>query len=334
MGRDISRRRLMAGAGALAAAGAVAGLPVGMVQAKAPFLRTQVPYFYRFPHGRMQATIVSDGPLPIGDPVQAFKGTSPAELTKLLSESYLSTSNVVLEQNALVVNTGDKLVLFDTGLGPVTMFGTTTGRLRTSLREASIQPEQIDAVVLSHAHPDHVAGLVDARGRRNFPNAQIYLSQADHDFWTDEKKLAGELKDFVRIARSSLTPYRGRIIHFKDGQEILPGITAMAAPGHTVGHCVFMITSEAKSLCYAGDLAHHQIIAIQRPRIEFAFDTDAKQAAQTRVRMLDMLASKRIPLLAYHFAWPGFGHVSKHADGFRYYAAPMEIVPIPAKKKS
>lgn len=334
MGRDMSRRRWMAGAGTLAAAGVVGGFPAEVGQAKAPFLRTQVPYFYRFAHGRMQATIVSDGPLALGDPVQAFKGTSPAELTKLLSESYLSTTNVVIEQNALVINTGDKLVLFDTGLGAVTMFGTTTGRLRSSLREAGILPEQIDAVVLSHAHPDHVAGLVDGRGRRNFPNAQVYLSQADHDFWTDEKKLTGELKDFVRIARASLGPYRGRIIHFRDGQEIIPGITAMAAPGHTVGHSVFMIASETKSLCYAGDLAHHAIIAVQRPRIEFAFDTDAKQAAQTRVRMLDMLASKRIPLLAYHFAWPGLGHVSKHGDGFRYFAAPMEIVPIPAKKKS
>ena len=332
MSSNVSRRQLLAGTGALVATGALAGTYVGEAIARAPFARNQVPYFYRFMHGRMQATVVSDGPLPLGEPGGAFKGTSPAELTRLLTENYLATNRVVLEQNALVVNTGDKLVLFDTGMGSSTMFGPTTGKLMRNLRAAGIQPSQIDAVVCSHAHIDHIGGLADARGRRLFPNAQIYISQADYDFWTDEGKLNGDLRAFVQHARLNLLPYRGRIVHFKDGQEFLPGISAMAAPGKTIGHTVFMITSDGRTMASIGDLTHHQVILVERPRIEFAYDTDPKQSAQTRVRILDMLAAKRIPLLAYHFSWPGYGYVSKQGDGFRYHAAPMEIVPIPPKK--
>lgn len=106
----------------------------------------------------------------------------------------------------------------------------------------------------------------------------------------------------------------------------------MAAPGHTVGHMVFMITSEGKSACFIGDLTHHQVLLVERPRLEFAYDTDPKQSAATRVRILTMLAEKKIPLMAYHFPWPGMGHVSKQGEGFRYHASPMEIVTIPPKK--
>ncbi len=115
-------------------------------------------------------------------------------------------------------------------------------------------------------------------------------------------------------------------------REIVPGVTAMAAPGHTVGHMIFMIQSDNKKVCFVGDLTHHQVLLVERPRLEFAYDTDPKQSAETRVRMLDMLAKDKIPLLAFHFPWPGYGYVSKQGDGFRYHAAPMEIVTIPPKK--
>jgi glyoxylase-like metal-dependent hydrolase (beta-lactamase superfamily II) len=314
----LSRRHALLGAGAVAGLSLVPG-----AQAKAPFAKGQAPYFYRFSHGKMQATVVSDGSLPLGEPSGTFLGVSKDEVGKMLTDNFLSPTNVVLEQNSLVLNTGDRLVLFDTGMGASTMFGKTTGKLVKSLRAAGINPATIDAVVITHAHIDHIGGLVDAANKRLFPNAQIYLSQADFDFWTDEKKLEGATKDFVAHARKNLLPYRDRIVFFKDGQEFLPGTQAMAAPGHTVGHTVFMITSDGKTMCNVGDLTHHQVLLVERPRIEFAYDTDAKQAANTRVRILDMLAAQKIPLLAYHFPWPGVGHVAKQGDGFRYFAAPM-----------
>lgn len=326
---SLSRRQALLGAAA-AGAGTLSGLQLPSTHAKAPLSTTQAPYFYRFNHGKMQATVVSDGPLPLGDPTGAFLGASKEEISKLLTDNFLSPANAVLEQNILVINTGDKLVLFDTGMGTSTMFGPTTGKLLASLKAAGIDPKDIDAVVATHGHCDHVWGIMSDDGKPNFPNAQIYISQADFDFWTDEKKLEVKdpafIKPFVEGARKNLLPVRDRIVFVKDGQEFLPGIQAISAPGHTIGHTAYMITSDGKSLCNIGDLTHHHILLVEKPRFEFAYDTDPKQSANSRVRILDMLASQKIPLIAYHFPWPGFGHVGKQGDGFRYYPAAMQMV--------
>ena len=122
----------------------------------------------------------------------------------------------------------------------------------------------------------------------------IYIAQSDFDFWTDEGKLGSPLKDFVVHARKNLLPVRDRLVFFKDGQEFLPGVQAIAAPGHTVGHHMFMVTSDGKSFAFLGDLTHHPILLLEKPRMEFSYDTDPKQAARSRVKMLDMLAANKI----------------------------------------
>ena len=295
----------------------------GSALARAPKLGTQSPYWHRFIVGDAEVTVVSDGPLPLGDPSGTFIGIPKEEVKKMLVEHFLSPDNVVLEQNSPIVNTGDKLILFDTGMGTSKAFGPTTGRQQKSMAEAGIKPEDIDAVVLSHAHIDHIGGIVDANDKPLFPNAQYYIAQSDFDFWTDEGKLGGPLKDFVVHARKNLLPVRDRLVFFKDGQEFLPGVQAMAAPGHTVGHHMFMVTSNGKSFAFLGDLTHHAVLLLEKPLMEFSYDTDPKQAAQTRVKMLDMLAANKIPVMSYHFAWPGYGHVAKSGDGFRYFPEPM-----------
>ena len=118
---------------------------------------------------------------------------------------------------------------------------------------------------------------------------------------------------------------RDRLVFFKDGQEFLPGIQAMSAPGPYRRPHMFMVTSDGKSFAFLGDLTHHPILLLEKPRMEFAYDTDPKQAADTRVKMLDMLAANKIPVMSYHFAWPGFGHVAKTGDGFHYYPEPMNM---------
>ena len=222
----------------------------------------------------------------------------------------------MLEQNSPIVNMGDKLVLFDTGMGTSQAFGPTTGRQQKSMAEAGIKPEDIDAVVFSHAHIDHIGGVVDSSGKVLFPNAQFYIAQSDLDYWTDEGKLGSPLKDFVVHARKNLMPIRDKLVFYKDGQEFLPGIQALAAPGHTVGHTMFLVTSDGKSFAFLGDLTHHQILLMEHPRMEFSYDTDPKQAAESRVKMLDMLAANKIPVMSYHYPWPGYGHVVKTGEGF------------------
>jgi len=305
---------------------AAAALPAGSGLARAPKLNSQAPYFYRFGFGDAEVSVVSDGPLPLGDPSESFLGVPKEEIRAMLTRNFLNPTAVTLEQNIPVVNFGDRLVLFDTGMGTSQAFGTTTGRLIKSLGEAGIRPGDIDAICCSHAHIDHIGGIVGADGKPLFPNAEVWLAQSDFDFWTDEGKLGSPAKVFVEHARRNLLPVRDRIKFFRDGQEFLPGVQAIAAPGHTVGHTIFMISSAGKQFCFMGDLTHHQILLLEKPLMEFAYDSDPKQSAQTRVKLLTMLAEKQVPVMSYHFPWPGFGHLAKAGDGFRYFAEPMQMV--------
>ena len=318
----LSRRQLVRGA---AASGALALMHPGGLLAKAPMIGEPAPYYYRFKFGDAEATIVSDGTLPLGDPHTNFLGLTPQEMDQQLTDNFLPLSNAVLEQNVLILNTGDRLILFDTGMGSLKLFGPTTGKLLNSMKQAGIDPKDIDAVVMSHAHIDHCGGCMADDGTRHFPNAQYYIAQADFDFWTDETKVPKDFAVFLETAKKNLLPNRDRMVFFKDGEEFLPGIQAIAAPGHTIGHTIFMITTGGKQLCYIGDLTHHPVLLMKKPLTEFAYDTDPKQAAQSRVKMLTMLAANRIPILAYHFAWPGVGHVAKDGEGFRYFPEPMKI---------
>ena len=329
----LTRRGTLLGAAALVGASAI-GLNGRPAMGKAPMATGQAPYYYRFKHGSMQGTVISDGILPLGEPSASFLGTSKEEVGQMLTSNFLDPSNVILEQNILVLNTGSHVVLFDTGMGQSQIFGPTTGQMMHNLEVAGIDPASVDAILCTHGHCDHVWGIMTDDGQRNFPNAQIYISQADFDFWTDEAKLTvtepSYMKLFVEGARNNLLPNRDRIVFFKDGEEFLPGIQAMSAPGHTVGHTMFLMTSDGQTMAAIGDTTHHHVLLLEKPLMEFAYDTDPKQSAQTRYRILDMLAAERMPMIAYHFPWPGIGHIAKHGEGFRYYPAPMVMQELPS----
>src|SRR5215218_6468686 len=198
---SVSRRDLIAGA---SAAGALAISSFDRAFGKAPLLNTSAPYFYRFKLGSAEATIVSDGTLPLGDPHTNVSGLSKEEMDRQLNENFLPIHNAVLEQNVLVLNTGDRPVLFDTGMGSLKIFGPTTGKLLNSMKQAGIDPKDIDAVVMSHAHIDHCGGNMADDGKPNFPNAQFYIAQADYDFWTTESNVPKEFKVFWETAVKNL----------------------------------------------------------------------------------------------------------------------------------
>lgn len=278
------------------------------------------PSWYQFNIGDIQATVVSDGMLNLGSATDHFAKADPKAVQTLLADAYQPVAPVIVEQNALILNMGDRLVLFDTGTGGAPIFGAAHGRLMDNLRAAGFDPTAFTDVVLTHAHPDHCFGLVGADGTPNFPSATIHVAQADLDFWTNEALIGAEgmLGLIVGGARRNLLPLRDRIDFVRDGQDVLPGIQAMAAPGHTVGHTCFAISSGQETCLNIGDVAHHTVLSMREPGWAFSFDTDPEQAARSRVRILDMLATDRMRVVGYHFPFPGIGHVSRDGSAFRY----------------
>jgi glyoxylase-like metal-dependent hydrolase (beta-lactamase superfamily II) len=326
----LSRRTLF---GASVATAAFALAPP-FAKAAAPFRNQLPPAWHRFRIGEFEATVISDGALPLGPPGPAFPVSPAQEMDALLRANFLPTDITVLEQNVLVLNTGRHLVLFDTGMGTsmgpeVTRQygGPNAGRLLDTMRAAGIEPAQIDVVAVTHAHCDHCWGLVDEAGNRVFPNAQVALSEIDLRFWTDDgnKRGAAFMGPFIDGAKKNLAAYRDRMIMVRDGQEVVPGVSAIHTPGHTLGHHVYAVTSGRQTVVNTGDLAHHYVLLLRRPMWEFAFDTDPKQSAQTRSRMLDRFSNDRTAILSYHFPWPGLGNVTREGEGFAWHPAPMNV---------
>ena len=324
---NLSRRSL------LGTAAAAATLPLlATAQAAAPMRNQLPPAWHRFKVGSYELTIISDGSLPLGETGPAFPASPPAEVRELLTSNFLAPTTATLEQNALVLNTGRQLILFDTGMGESMgeaskMFGPTTGRLLANMKAAGIEPSQIDVVALTHAHCDHCWALVDANGNKNFPNAQVAISEVDLKFWTDDSNKRGPafMTSFIDGAKKNLAAYRDRMIMVQDGKEVVPGVTGFATPGHTLGHMVYFIADGNNVVVNTGDLAHHQILLLRKPLWEFSFDTDPKLSAQSRLKMLTRLAADKHPVLSYHFPWPGLGHVAKEGEGFGWYPEGMNV---------
>lgn len=323
---EVSRRHAFALAGTgLAAALSTRVLGPAAAHAKQPFAAAKPAGFYHHMLGDMQVSVISDGPLGFGDGRTLMKEQTMEEMAKRLEANFLPADNMVLQQNITVVNTGSKLAVIDTGMGASKMFGENQGRLPANLKAAGIDPAAVDAVILSHCHPDHAGGLVDAAGNSVFPNAAVYVNETDFKFWTDEKNLENkDLKPFIELARANLLPHKDKITFIKGGQEVITGITAIDAPGHTLGHTIFMLSSGGKSLAVTADVGHHYVLMVETPKIEFVYDMDSKMAVQTRLKVWDMLSTDKIPFIGFHFPWPGLGNIGKSGnESYRYFATPV-----------
>jgi glyoxylase-like metal-dependent hydrolase (beta-lactamase superfamily II) len=313
-------RRLM-----LAAAAAAPVLGMRPADAAAPFLNTNAPPFYRFKHGTFEITVVSDGPLVLPTLDVVLENAPKADLERILTANRMPTDRWIGPQNVLVVNTGRHLVLIDTGMGDRSKaLGPDNGHLMRNLALAGIDPAAIDVVAITHAHIDHCWGLVDARDRLNFPNARVAIAMSDYEFWTQESLLANPAaRDFVLYTRTNLLPVRDRIIPVRDGAEVVPGITAMATPGHTVGHHSYVIESGGQRLVNVGDVLHHHVLLLRHPEWHNIFDSDKAQGAATRRRVLETMSADGTQCVLYHFPFPGVGRFVRAGQGFAWIPMPM-----------
>ncbi|MBY0613718.1 MAG: MBL fold metallo-hydrolase [Beijerinckiaceae bacterium] len=302
-------------------------LASGAVHARAPLLGVKSPAWYRFNVGDFEVTVVSDGVLDLGTLAGVYPGTPKPTVDGFLKSELQPVDKALTPENCLVVNTGDKLVLIDSGVGSYSTFGAGAGRLVKTLASAGIKAEDIDTILLTHAHIDHVSGIMGDDGKRLYPNAQIILSKVEHDFWTDDAKLSatGVLKLLVDAARKNLVPNKDRIAFVEPGKEAVKGISVVSTPGHSPGHVSYLISSGGKSLLYTGDAVTHPLISFKQPAWEFAFDGDAKAAAATRIKLLDMATADNLTMIGYHFPFPGIGNALKEGNAYRFVPAALEF---------
>jgi glyoxylase-like metal-dependent hydrolase (beta-lactamase superfamily II) len=307
-------------AAVLTAASGAALVPAA-AQAAAPQVKTQAPGFYRLMLGDFEITVLSDGTveLPMDKLLTNIK---PGQLDKMLSRSYLKAP-VESSTNAFLINTGTKLVLVDTGAG--NLFGPTLGKLQANLKAAGYQPEQIDDVLITHLHPDHLGGLV-AGDKRAFPNAVLHLAKAEADFWLSAdnmKKAPADAQPMFQQATAMLTPYStaDKFKPFEADAELVPGIKTVATPGHTPGHTVYAVESKGQKLMLWGDIMHLAAVQFADPSVTIQFDSDSKAAAAQRKKAYADAAKAGYWVAAAHLPFPGIGHVGAEGKGYIWFPA-------------
>lgn len=223
----------------------------------------------------------------------------------------------------MVLNTGSQSIMFDTGNGAARR--PKQGLLKEALMISGYKPEQVDIVVLSHFHPDHIGGLME-NGAPLFPNARYFTNSAEYDFWTPESKLTGGTARVAKLAQSNVVPVANKMTMLKADDSVVTGVNAVAAAGQTPGHTAFHIESEGKRLLFMADACNHYIMPMQKPDWHVRFDMDKAAAAATRKKLLGMAAADRIPIAGYHMPFPAVGYVeAMNSGGYRYNAVSLQM---------
>jgi len=310
-------------AGLVAVAAAV--LYVTHVHAAAPAVKTQAPGFYRMALGDFEVTALNDGTLELPTK-KLLTNITPQRVDELLKRSFLADP-VITSVNAYVINTGSKLVMIDAGTG--TLFGPTLGNLIDNLKAAGYQPEQIDEIYITHMHGDHVGGLM-AGDKRAFPNAVVRADKREAEQWLSQANLdaaPNDAKDDFKGAMTSLNPYiaAGKFKPFDGTTELVPGVTAQPAYGHTKGHTIYMVESKGQKMAVVGDLMHVASVQFVNPDVTIEFDTDPKMAAAARKKICADAAKSGFWLAAAHVSFPGIGHIRRDGAGYAFYSVNYAI---------
>ncbi|HXQ24116.1 MAG TPA: MBL fold metallo-hydrolase [Candidatus Acidoferrales bacterium] len=304
-----------------AAAFAILLLVSAAASASAPLQKIQAPGYYRMMLGDFEITALSDGTFPmyVG---KLLTHITPQQLEAALGRSFLKDP-VEASVNGFLINTGAKLILVDTGAGA--NFGPTLGRLLSNLKASGYQPEQVDEIYITHMHGDHVGGLL-ADGKPAFSNAIVRAAQPEADYWLSKAHMdaaPADRKDGYQNAMDALNPYAaaGKFKPFKGDVELAPGIRAVAAPGHTAGHTLYVIESKGETLVLWGDVMHVAAVQFPEPSVTIRFDTDSAAAALQRQKVFADAAEHGYWVGGAHLPFPGIGHLRSAGSGYLYVPA-------------
>ncbi len=293
--------------------------------AAAPLHHAQVPGFYRTMVGDFEVTALFDGGVAVDSSILL---ADPALVKDLLAKSHIDDpKNVWGSASAFLVNTGSKLILIDTGTGGH-WGGPGLGHLASNLKAAGYRPDQVDLVLVTHLHADHVGGIYDAQGQPAFPNARIRMNKADSDFWLSKDvaaKAPKEAQIFFQVARDSAAPYlaKGQWAPFEGLAELVPGIRPYPIPGHTPGHTGYLISSRGDSLLIWGDTAHFESVQMAHPEIGVGWDIDSPTAIKARQELFAKLAADGTLIAAAHMPFPSLGRLRTDGSGYAWAPVPF-----------
>ena len=307
MRKGLTRRSVLAGGTALAAAG-LAGLPRRAL-AEASFAV-----------GDHEITVFSDGHLSL--PMNfVLPEQSEQEIAALLEPHGMATNMLTPDCNVTLLRSGDRLVLFDVGAGA--NFQPSAGELPGKLEEAGIDPSDITDVVLTHGHPDHLWGILDDFDDPLYPEANIWVSEAEWSFWRADDTLANmpeDRKSFVVGAQTRFEAIEDQGSMTRPGQEVLPGVEAVDTAGHTPGHLSYAIHGGPETVMVIGDAITNSIISFEKPDWPSGSDQDRDKGIETRLKLLDRLAQEQSRVIGFHFPNPGEGRVEKVGSVYRFVA--------------
>jgi glyoxylase-like metal-dependent hydrolase (beta-lactamase superfamily II) len=321
---DLNRRDLLAAAAAIGAASALSPLTSQQASAAAPAAAAQAPGFYRYKVGSIECTSINDGARSFPLPDKWVTNVSKDAALAAAEAAYMPKGMVTVPFNPQLINTGAKLVLLDCGNGVSVLEPTKgqAGRTLQNLAAAGVDPKSIDIVIMSHLHPDHTNGIRAADGSMAFPNAQIMVPAKDWEFWMSDENAAKAqsnemMKGYFANVKKIYTGIESKVTKFDWDKEVAPGITSIAAPGHTPGHTAFAVASGGSKVLIQSDVTNIPEFFLRNPDWHVAYDFDPELAQKTRHKFYDMASAEKATVVGFHFPFPAVGHVEKDGNGYR-----------------
>jgi glyoxylase-like metal-dependent hydrolase (beta-lactamase superfamily II) len=326
----LTRRHALAGAAALAATPLLPRVPA---TAAAPAADKQAPSFYRYKVGDAQVTAISDGVNNFALSDTFVLNAKKDEVNAALEKAFLPKDKMTIYYAPLVINTGGKLVVVDTGTGPASFVSTkgNAGQFAGNMVAAGFDPKSVDMVVISHFHGDHINGLLNAEGTLAFPNAEVLVPAAEWKYFMDDGEMSRQTTDrmkgvFANARRVFDAGLKKKVTPYETGKDVAPGLQAVATLGHTPGHTSYILSSGSDKVFIQSDVTNLPVLFVTNPGWHLMFDQDPAMAEATRRKVYDMLVADKMRVQGFHYPFPANGFVEKDGNGYRLIPAPWSPV--------